>query len=182
MKKILIIIDMQKDFIDGALGNAECQAIVQKVVDKINAFDGNELIYTMDTHQKNYMKTQEGHNLPVPHCIEFSKGWNLVDEVNEAIKTAEKRCAVTEIRKPTFGAVNLVNHLMFEYEAEEEFEIEFVGVCTGICVISNAMLVKAFFTEAKVSVDASCCACVTPESHKTALEAMKMCQITVINQ
>lgn len=180
-KKILVVVDMQKDFIDGALGNAECQAVVQKVVDKINAFDGDELIYTMDSHQKNYMTTQEGHNLPVPHCIEFSNGWNLNDKVNEAIEAAEKRCAVTEVRKPTFGSVNLANHLMFEHESEEDFEIEFVGVCTGICVISNAMLVKAFFTEAKVSVDASCCACVTPESHKTALEAMKLCQITVIN-
>lgn len=178
-KKILVVVDMQRDFIDGALGNAECQAVVQKVVDKINAFDGEEIIYTMDTHSKNYLSTQEGHNLPVVHCVEFSNGWNLNDKVNEAIEAAEKRCAVTEVRKPTFGSVNLANHLMFEHESEEDFEIEFVGVCTGICVISNAMLVKAFFTEAKVSVDASCCACVTPESHKTALEAMKMCQITI---
>lgn len=182
MKKLLVVVDMQNDFIDGALGNAECQAVVQKVVDKINAFDGDEILYTMDTHQNNYLNTQEGHNLPVVHCIEDSDGWNLNDKVNEAIEAAEKRCSIVEVRKPTFGSVNLANYLMFENDTNADFEIEFVGVCTGICVISNAMLVKAFFTEAKVSVDASCCACVTPESHKTALEAMKLCQISVINE
>ena len=183
MNKLLVVVDMQNDFIDGALGNAECREVVQKVVDKIKAFDGDEIIYTLDTHQKNYMATQEGRNLPVEHCIEYSMGWMLNKDVDDAITTHRcSRCSVTEVRKPTFGSVNLANHLMFEYESEAEFEIEFVGVCTGICVISNAMLIKAFFPEAKVSVDASCCACVTPESHKNALEAMKMCQINVINE
>lgn len=182
MNKILVVVDMQNDFIDGALGNPQCQAVVQNVVNKINEFDGDEVIYTMDTHDKYYLKTREGHNLPVRHCIEGTHGWELNEEVNNAIEEAEKKCCVTEIRKPTFGAVNLASNLTFEFDEKEEFEIEFVGVCTGICVISNVMLVKAFFPEANITVDASCCACVTPESHKTALEAMKLCQVTVIGE
>ncbi len=177
MKKILVVVDMQNDFIDGPLGNAECRSVVSNMVEKINSFDGDEIIYTLDTHQENYMETQEGKNLPVTHCIEGTEGWKLNALVAEAIDKAP--CKVTEIKKPTFGSVQLGNYLREMFEQESNFEIELCGVCTGICVISNAMLVKAFFTEAKVSVDASCSACVTPESHKTALEAMKLCQIDV---
>ncbi len=179
MKKILVVVDMQNDFIDGPLGNEQCRAVVSNVVDKINSFDGDEIIYTLDTHKENYLETQEGKNLPVTHCIEETEGWKLNALVDEAINNAT--CKVTEIRKPTFGSVQLGNYLSEEFEQESSFEIELCGVCTGICVISNAMLVKAFFTEALVSVDAACSACVTPESHKTALEAMKLCQIEVKN-
>ncbi len=177
MKKILVVVDMQNDFIEGSLGNVECRAVVDKMVDKVNSFDGDEIIYTLDTHKENYLETQEGRNLPVTHCIEGTQGWMLNTLVDEAIKNS--KCKVTEIRKPTFGSVELGEYLKKEFARDSEFEIELCGVCTGICVISNAILVKAFFTEALVCVDASCSACVTPMSHKTALEAMKLCQIEV---
>lgn len=182
MKKVLVVVDMQNDFIDGALGNAECQSVVPKIVDKINNFNGDEIIYTMDTHKEHYLETQEGRNLPVTHCIESTNGWNIHELINAALENAESRCEVTEVHKPTFGSVSMATYLSNTFAEDEEFEIELCGVCTGICVISNAMLLKAFFTEAKVIVDASCCACVTPESHKTALEAMKLCQINVIGE
>lgn len=178
--KTLVVVDMQNDFIHGALGNDECKAVVSNVVDKINNFNGKEIIYTLDTHHENYMETQEGKKLPVKHCIEYSMGWILDKDVDEALR--KNGASIVEIRKPTFGSVALANHLMLEFEENDEFEIEFIGVCTDICVISNAMLIKAFFPEAKVVVDASCCAGVTPESHKNALEAMKMCQIDVIGE
>ncbi|MBP3338418.1 MAG: cysteine hydrolase [Lachnospiraceae bacterium] len=177
MKKILVVVDMQNDFIDGPLGNAECQAVVSNMVEKIKSFDGDEIIYTLDTHKENYLETQEGKNLPVVHCVEGTKGWELNPNVKEAIDNAN--CKVTKMCKPTFGSVKLAEYLKETFAQDEKFEIELCGVCTGICVISNTMLVKAFFTEALVSVDASCSACVTPESHKTALEAMKLCQIEI---
>ena len=180
MKKILVVVDMQNDFIDGALGNAECKAAVANVVNKIEAFDGDEIYYTLDTHHDDYMETQEGKKLPVMHCVEDSNGWQLNDLIDKALGT--KKCPVVGIPKPTFGSVSLANELMFEFEENDVFEVELVGVCTDICVISNAMLIKAFFPEAKVVVDASCCAGVTPASHKNALEAMKMCQIEVVGE
>ena len=179
MKKILVVVDMQNDFIDGPLGNEQCRGVVSNVVNKINSFDGDEIIYTLDTHQENYLETQEGKNLPVTHCIEGTEGWELNPNIKEAIEN--KNCKVTQMCKPTFGSVKLAEYLKKTFAQDETFEIELCGVCTGICVISNAMLVKAFFTEALVSVDASCSACVTPMSHKTALEAMKLCQIEVKN-
>ena len=179
MNKLLVVVDMQNDFIGGALGNEECRAVVPHVVDKIKAFDGDFIVYTLDTHHKDYLETQEGKKLPVEHCIEYSQGWMLVDEVDKALPRGTK---VAAIRKNTFGSVDLIRYLQERFDSSATFEIEFVGVCTGICVISNAMLVKAFFTEATVNVDASCCACVTQESHKTALSAMKLCQINVINE
>lgn len=180
MEKILIVVDMQKDFIDGALGNEECRAVVSNVVNKINSFNGDEIYYTLDTHHENYMETQEGSKLPVKHCIEDTDGWQLHNLIDEAL--GKKKCPVVGIPKPTFGSVSLANELMFEFAEDDVFEVELVGVCTDICVISNAMLIKAFFPEAKVVIDASCCAGVTPQSHKNALEAMKMCQIEVINE
>lgn len=180
MRKILVCVDLQVDFINGVLGSKEAQAIIPNVVDKIKKFDGNEIYYTLDTHHENYMDTQEGKKLPVKHCVEHSMGWMLNKEVDNAIKNSS--VDAYEIRKPTFGSVTLANELMFEFEEDDVFEIEFIGVCTDICVISNAMLIKAFFPEAKVVVDASCCAGVTPESHKNALEAMKMCQIEIVNE
>ena len=179
MKKrnILIVVDMQNDFVDGALGSKEAQAIVPNVVDKIKNFDG-EIIVTYDTHKDNYMETREGEYLPVPHCIENTDGWKLNQSVEEAL--AGK--SVRRINKPTFGAVNLPNMLNTVAPVDENTDITLIGLCTDICVVSNAMLLKAFYTETNISVDAKCCAGVTPESHTAALLTMKMCQVNVIGE
>ena len=174
MKKLLIVVDMQNDFINGALGSAEAVAIVDNVVKKINNFDG-DIIATYDTHRENYMETQEGKNLPVPHCIKGTDGWKLNEKVQKALD--EKGYAAIE--KPTFGSVDLINYIKEKYNAND-IEIELIGLCTDICVVSNAILLKANFLETKVSVDANCCAGVTPESHNAALTTMKMCQVNVI--
>ncbi|MBE6912915.1 MAG: cysteine hydrolase [Ruminococcaceae bacterium] len=176
MKKILIVVDMQKDFVDGALGSAEAVAIVPNVVAKIEAFDG-DIIVTYDTHPENYMDTQEGKNLPVPHCIKGTDGWKLDARVQAALDKKEYKA----IEKPTFGSVELPEYIKANYDTED-IEIELCGLCTDICVVSNALLMKANFLEAKVSVDASCCAGVTPDSHNAALTTMKMCQVTVIGE
>lgn len=178
MKKILVVVDMQNDFITGALGNAECQESVQKVVDVIKNNKYDYIFLTRDTHYDNYMETQEGKNLPVPHCIENTKGWEIVDAVNEAVAFC-KESEVRIINKPSFGSVELGATLHEIYEKEGAI-IDFCGVCTGICVISNVMIVKANCPEAEIRVFEDACACVTPESHRTALEAMKLCQIAVI--
>lgn len=170
--KILVVVDMQNDFIDGALGTAEAIAIVPKVVEKIQKYDGEKIIYTKDTHEENYMETQEGKNLPVPHCIRGTKGW----ELNPEIEVLRKE---STIDKPSFGSMELGEYLKKQDDVEL---IEFVGLCTDICVISNVMITKAALPEVPVIVDASCCAGVTPESHKNALEAMKMCQVKVIGE
>lgn len=171
MSKVLVVVDMQNDFIDGALGTAEAVAIVPKVAEKINAFDGT-VLYTRDTHEENYMETQEGKNLPVPHCIKGTKGWKIRTELQKA------EAAV--IDKPTFGSRELAEKLV-EMNAEETIEsITLIGLCTDICVISNAFVIKAFLPETPIIVDAVCCAGVTPESHTRALEAMKVCQIQVV--
>lgn len=173
MKKILIVVDMQKDFVDGALGTAEAVAIVDNVVKKIENFDG-DIIATYDTHSDNYAETQEGKNLPVPHCIKGSDGWELDSKVQAAL---DKK-GFTAIKKPTFGSVDLPEYIRKNYNADE-IEIELIGLCTDICVVSNALLMKANFLETKVSVDASCCAGVTVDSHNAALLTMKMCQVNV---
>lgn len=173
MKKILIVIDMQKDFIDGALGTKEAEGIVEKVVQKITSFDG-EVLYTRDTHGEDYLKTQEGKKLPVPHCIKGTDGWQLDYRV-EAVKSEN----ATIFDKPTFGSVELAQYLQALDGKEGIKEITLIGLCTDICVISNALLVKAYLPETTVIVDAACCAGVTPDSHSNALEAMKMCQIEV---
>ena len=172
MQKILVVVDMQNDFINGALGTKEAEAILPRVRELIKSFDG-KIYFTRDTHKENYMETQEGKNLPVPHCIENTFGW----EIEESLKPYAK----IVIDKPTFGSVALASELVKENSLEEISEITFVGLCTDICVISNALLAKANLLETKIIVDASACAGVTPESHKNALEAMKMCQIMVIN-
>ena len=180
MKKLLIVVDMQNDFVTGALGTKEAVAIVPAVVEKIeDAIENNEfLIFTRDTHHENYMSTQEGKNLPVPHCFEGTDGWQIVEE----LRPYAEKCLC--INKPTFGSLDLMTFLVakdMELRSKgRRLSIKYVGVCTGICVISNAMLTKAFLPEAKVTVVGDCCACVTPESHANALEAMKMCQIEVI--
>lgn len=168
MKKLLAVIDMQNDFIDAALGTKEAESIVEKAAEKIKNFDG-EIVYTMDTHAENYLDTQEGAKLPVIHCIKGSNGW----ELNSKIKPLSEKCRIFE--KGTFGSKELA-----EYIACEKFDsIELIGLCTDICVISNALIIKAFVPEADVSVDSRCCAGVTPQSHENALEAMRMCQINV---
>lgn len=174
MKKILIVVDMQKDFVDGALGTKEAAAIVDNVVRKIENFDG-DIIVTYDTHAENYMETREGKNLPVPHCIRGTDGWRLDGKVQTAL---DKKVYKT-IEKPTFGSTELPSYISANYNPCE-IEIELIGLCTDICVVSNALLLKANFLETEISVDSSCCAGVTPESHSAALTTMKMCQVNVI--
>lgn len=176
MKKLLIVVDMQKDFVDGALGTKEAVAIVDNVVNKIENFDG-DIIITYDTHSENYMETQEGKNLPVPHCIKGSDGWKLDEKVQAAVDKKEYKA----IEKPTFGSTELPKYIKENYNPAD-LEIELIGLCTDICVVSNALLMKANFLDASVSVDASCCAGVTVDSHKAALTTMKMCQINVIGE
>ena len=176
MKKILIVVDMQKDFVDGALGTKEAVNIVDNVVKKIEEFQG-DIIVTYDTHHENYLETQEGKNLPVPHCIVDTEGWALDSKVQEAL---DKK-AYKAIKKPTFGSTELPQYIKTNYNPDE-IEIELIGLCTDICVVSNALLMKANFLETKISVDASCCAGVTPETHNAALTTMKMCQVNVVGE
>lgn len=174
MKKILIVVDMQNDFVNGALGSPEAEAIVENVVKKINDFDG-EIYVTYDTHYEDYMKTSEGRNLPVPHCIAESEGWQLNPLVKEAL---DKKESYTEIEKVTFGSVDLPFVLAEENDMDNA-EIELIGLCTDICVVSNALILKASFPEINISVDSSCCAGVTEQKHLAALETMRSCQISV---
>jgi len=168
--KLLVVIDMQNDFIDGALGTAEAMAIVDNVAEKIrSARTAGDLVwFTRDTHEENYLSTQEGRNLPVPHCIRGSFGWEISSKLDVADSPV--------IDKPTFGSVELAQKIA---QLENLESVELVGLCTDICVISNAMLIKAQLPELPVSVDASCCAGVTPASHDNALAAMRMCQIAI---
>ena len=169
--KLLIVVDMQNDFIDGALGSKEAVAIVPYVKQTIEEFDG-KVLFTRDTHFADYMDTQEGKNLPVPHCIQDTHGWEIRAELDALRKTEA-------IDKITFGSKDLICVIQQEGNVES---ITFVGLCTDICVISNVMLVKAFFPEIPLIVDAKGCAGVTPESHQNALNAMKMCQVEIQNE
>ena len=171
MKKFLVVVDMQNDFVDGALGSAEASAIVPAVVDEINAFDG-EIIATFDTHSEDYLSTSEGKNLPVEHCIKGTKGWLL----NEKVLAALNEKGFTALEKPTFGSVKLPA-LIKEKAEDEEFAVELIGLCTDICVVSNALLLKANYPEAEITVKPSCCAGVSPETHNAALATMRCCQI-----
>ena len=168
---ILVVVDMQNDFIDGALGTPEALAIVPYVKQRIESFDG-KVFFTRDTHFADYMDTQEGKNLPVPHCIQNTSGWEIRPELEALRKTQA-------IDKLTFGSSDLPAVLAKESNIES---ITFMGLCTDICVISNVMITKAFFPEIPLIVDAKGCAGVTPESHQNALNAMKMCQITIVNE
>ena len=168
--KYLIVVDMQNDFIDGALGTKEAQAIVPYVKKKIESYKNDKIYFTRDTHGEDYLETQEGRNLPVPHCIKGTHGWQISEELQTF------GCEVLD--KPTFGSVAL-SKLIKEDNPES---VELCGLCTDICVISNAMLIKAALPEVKISVDASCCAGVTPKSHQNALSAMKMCQIEILQE
>ncbi|MCC8060284.1 MAG: cysteine hydrolase [Clostridiales bacterium] len=172
MKNVLIVIDMQNDFIDGSLGTKEAQAIVPKVIEKIkNAKENGEtVIYTRDTHESDYLQTQEGRLLPVTHCIRGTDGWRIP----EAIRP---HCDADDvIDKPSFGYTGWKDVIDASCAA-----ITLIGLCTDICVVSNALILKALFPEVPVAVDAACCAGVTPEKHLAALETMRSCQIQVIN-
>ncbi len=175
MRKLLIVIDMQNDFIDGALGSEEAVAIVGKVKEKIRAYPPQDVIATMDTHDEHYLETQEGANLPVPHCIKGTDGWKIRPDIAELLTEAKV------YEKPTFGSVALAEDLKALAQSEE-LELELIGLCTDICVVSNALLLKAVMPEVKISLDAACCAGVTPASHQAALETMRSCQIRIENE
>ncbi|MFK4948318.1 cysteine hydrolase [Lactococcus garvieae] len=169
MKKLLVLIDFQNDFIDGSLGTKEAQDIVPKVIEKLATYARNERLATQDTHFEDYLTSQEGQNLPVIHCQTGTQGWEIRKEAQVGFKRV--------FEKNIFGSVELA-----EYIRDENVEqVELIGICTDICVVSNALLIKSFAPEVKITVDASCCAGVTPESHRAALETMKSCQINVIN-
>ena len=170
--RILVVVDMQNDFIDGALGTGEALALVPEVRKKIAGFEG-KVIFTRDTHDEGYMDTQEGRNLPVPHCIKDTHGWQIRDELEELRDTEP-------LDKPSFGSLELPERIEALSDGEEIKEIVLIGLCTDICVISNAMIIKAAFPEVPVTVDSRCCAGVTHESHENALKAMSACQIRVI--
>lgn len=172
--KILVVVDMQNDFISGALGSDAAQSIVEPVVDKIKNFDG-KIIFTRDTHTKDYMQTQEGRKLPVPHCIKDTHGW----QIDSRIPVFSDSVIFDKV---TFGSVELSEYLSKLNEKETIEQIELVGLCTDICVISNAFLIKAALPECEITVDASLCRGVSEQSHKNALDAMRICQINVINE
>jgi len=171
-KHYLIVVDMQKDFVDGALGTKEAEAIVPAVLAKVQGFDG-QVIFTKDTHFENYLSTREGKLLPVEHCIKGTDGWRLIDELENFCQTHQS----VVYEKNTFGCKELAQDLYAKHQAEELESIELIGLCTDICVVSNALLLKAFLPEVNISVDSSCCAGVTPEKHRAALETMESCQI-----
>ena len=174
MKRFLVVVDMQKDFVDGALGSGDAVAIVPSVVEKIKSFDG-EIFVTLDTHFDNYPETAEGRKLPVLHCIKGTDGWQLDKNVASALADRE----YTAVEKPTFGSLELPR--LIEASADgDDFSIEIIGLCTDICVVSNALVLKANFPEIPISVDSACCAGVTPQAHEAALATMRSCQIDVI--
>lgn len=172
MRKLLLVIDMQNDFINGSLGTPEAEAIVDRVAGEIGRYPVQNVIATRDTHAENYLETQEGRNLPVVHCVQGTPGWELHPKIAAALKDA------AVINKPTFGSTELAERLARLAETEP-LDITLVGLCTDICVVSNALLVKAFLPETPVRVIADACAGVTPESHKAALDTMRMCQIQI---
>lgn len=174
MRKILIVVDMQNDFIDAALGTVEAIAIVDAVKEKIRSYPAENVIATMDTHGENYLETQEGENLPVVHCVKGTDGWKIRPGIAELLDGAKI------YEKPTFGSTALAADLK-ALSQNEEIELELIGLCTDICVVSNALLLKAYMPEVKISVDAACCAGVTPEKHMAALETMRSCQVNVTN-
>ncbi len=176
-RKLLIVVDMQNDFIDGALGTQEAQAIVPAVIERIHACReaGWSLIATLDTHGEDYMDTPEGKKLPVPHCIKGTQGWQINADVANALGEG---CLLVE--KPTFGSVRLPEIIREMIGDEKDVTIELLGLCTDICVVSNALLLKAHFTDATLQVRRDCCAGVTPATHEAALRTMSCCQIDVV--
>lgn len=179
MKRLLIVVDMQNDFVTGSLGTEEAKAIVPNVINKIENYEvtQDEIFFTKDTHHWNYLETQEGKNLPIKHCLYNTDGWCIIPELSNFIQVHNKI-----IEKETFGSKYLVENECKPFNIGDFDKIELIGVCTDICVISNALLIKSFYPEIEIVVDSSCCAGVTPEKHRAALEVMKSCQITVINE
>jgi nicotinamidase-related amidase len=173
MRRILVVIDMQNDFIDGSLGTPEAQAIVPAVAAKIGTYSREDVYATKDTHPENYLETQEGRKLPVLHCVRETEGWNIRPEIAELLDPARV------FEKPTFGSLALADEIS-RIADEEEIEIELCGLCTDICVVSNALLLKACMPEVRISIDPACCAGVTPEKHLAALETMASCQIEIL--
>lgn len=173
MRRILIVVDMQKDFIDGALGTPEARAIVAPLVELMGGYAPGDLFATRDTHPENYLETQEGRRLPVPHCVRGTPGWQLDPRVQAALGGGRI------FDKPCFGSVELAQE-MARLAAQEPLEITLAGLCTDICVVSNALLLKAFLPETAVRVAAGCCAGVTPQSHQAALTTMQMCQVELV--
>jgi len=175
-RKILIAVDLQNDFIDGALGTEEAVAIVPEAAKRIRdcRAAGFEIYATLDTHGEDYMNTREGKKLPVPHCIRNTKGWEINPEIREALGDC------TLVEKPTFGSVRLMEMIRNSVEPGQKVTIELIGLCTDICVVSNAMLLKAALPEAEMQVSAACCAGVTPAKHQAALETMASCQIDIL--
>ena len=176
MKHILVVVDIQKDFVDGALGTPEAVSIVENAANRIKEFDG-EIFVTYDTHFESYMDSAEGAKLPVPHCIKGTDGWELNDSISHALEGKK----FTAVEKVTFGSTELPV-LVGRAVGNEDFDITLIGLCTDICVVSNALILKANFPEKEVYVDASCCAGVTVDTHNAALATMKMCQINVISE
>ena len=179
MRNILVVVDMQNDFIDGALGTAEAVEIVPAVVEKIKSFDRADVYATRDTHDEHYPETQEGHKLPVPHCYKGTEGWEIRDEIAPLIPDDHI------FDKPTFGSVALAEEMKKIYEeeganGEASLTIELCGLCTGICVVYNALVLKATLPEVPVRVDAACCACVTPEAHDAAIATMRTAQVEIL--
>lgn len=172
MIDVLVAVDLQNDFIDGALGTKEAVAIVEKAKERIESFPGI-VLFTRDTHSDNYMESEEGKNLPVPHCIKGSKGWEIREELDKLRKT-------DPIDKPTFGSVTLGEKLKELDEKEGVSSVTLLGLCTDICVISNAFIIKAFLPDVHIRVDSEASAGVTPESHRRALKTMEMCHIEIL--
>ena len=183
MGRYLIVVDMQNDFVDGALGTPEAVSIIPNVVKKIAGFDG-EIFTTLDTHTENYLQTMEGRNLPVPHCVSGTDG----HKINKDVKTALDHKKYSKLTKDSFGSIVLWHKVMNKMIERGEntdgsgSSFELVGLCTDICVVSNALILKAFFPEAEIFVDASCCAGTTPENHEKALDIMRCCQIEIVNR
>jgi len=172
--KVLVVVDMQKDFIDGALGTKEAAAIVPAVVSRIETSRDEMILFTQDTHGEDYLTTPEGKKLPVPHCIRGSDGW----QIDARVAAASGKKIEKNFEKSVFGSVELVEYL--KARESEISEIELLGVCTDICVVSNAIMLKNFLPNAEISVNEKCCAGVTPQSHNEAINTMKMCQINII--
>ena len=174
MKHFLVVVDIQNDFVDGALGTKEAVAIIDNCVSKIENFDG-EIIVTYDTHTENYLQTKEGEKLPVVHCVKGTSGW----ELNERIANALLNKSYRAVEKPTFGSVELPK-LIGDIVDVCDFDITLIGLCTDICVVSNALILKAYYSEKEIYVDSSCCAGVSVETHNASLDTMRCCQINVI--
>ena len=176
-KKFLVVVDMQKDFIDGSLGTPEARAIVDAAAERIRAcrVGGARIIATLDTHEEYYLSTAEGKKLPVPHCVRDTEGWTLDPKIREAVGND-----VILVEKPTFGSVRLPEIIREQLQPTQVPSVELLGLCTDICVVSNALLLKAHFPEARIAVNARCCAGVTPGRHLAALETMASCQIDLI--